>query len=125
MLGDHPMDPVLLATDLAAARHFYHDLLGLEILTESEEGIVFKSGDAALEVSKSTVGTKDTQTQASWRVPDIRAEVAELRARGVKIEDYDEPGLKTDEDGIADVGVAWVAYIVDPGKNALAIVQLK
>ena len=125
MLGDHSMDPVLLATDLAAARHFYHDLLGLEILHEREEGIVFRSGDAALEVSKSTVGTKDTQTQASWRVPDIRAEVAELRARGVKIEDYDEAGLKTDEDGIADVGVAWVAYIVDPGKNALAIVQLK
>lgn len=125
MLGDHSIDPVLLATDLAEARHFYHDLLGLEIVTESEEGIAFQSGDSAFEVSKSTVGTKDTQTQASWRVPDIRAEVAELRARGVKIEDYDQPGLKTDEDGIADVGVAWVAYIIDPGKNALAIVQLK
>jgi catechol 2,3-dioxygenase-like lactoylglutathione lyase family enzyme len=125
MLGDHPISPVLLATDLAAARRFYQDLLGLEILSESEEGIVFKSGDTALEVSKSTVGTKDTQTQAFWRVPDIRAEVAELRARGVEIEDYDQPGLKTDEDGVADVGVAWVAYVIDPGKNALAIVQLK
>jgi catechol 2,3-dioxygenase-like lactoylglutathione lyase family enzyme len=125
MLGDHPISPVLLATDLAAARHFYHDLLGLEILFEGEEGIAFKSGDSAFEVSKSTVGTKDTQTQASWRVPDIRAEVAELRARGVKIEDYDQPGLKTDEDGVADVGVAWAAYIIDPGKNALAILQLK
>jgi catechol 2,3-dioxygenase-like lactoylglutathione lyase family enzyme len=125
MLGDHPISPVLLATDLAAARRFYQDLLGLEILSESEEGIVFKSGDTALEVSKSTVGTKDTQTQAFWRVPDIRAAVAELRARGVEIEDYDQPGLKTDEDGVADVGVAWVAYIIDPGKNALAIFQLK
>jgi catechol 2,3-dioxygenase-like lactoylglutathione lyase family enzyme len=125
MLGDHPISPVLLATDLAAARRFYQDLLGLEILSESEEGIVFKSGDTALEVSKSTVGTKDTQTQAFWRVPDIRAAVAELRARGVEIEDYDQPGLKTDEDGVADVGVAWVAYVIDPGKNALAIVQLK
>jgi catechol 2,3-dioxygenase-like lactoylglutathione lyase family enzyme len=125
MLGDHPISPVLLATDLAAARRFYQDLLGLEILSESEEGIVFKSGDTALEVSKSTVGTKDTQTQAFWRVPDIRAEVAELRARGVEIEDYDQPGLKTDEDSVADVGVAWVAYIIDPGKNALAIFQLK
>jgi catechol 2,3-dioxygenase-like lactoylglutathione lyase family enzyme len=125
MLGDHPISPVLLATDLAAARRFYQDLLGLEILSESEEGIVFKSGDTALEVSKSTVGTKDTQTQAFWRVPDIRAEVAELGARGVEIEDYDQPGLKTDEDGVADVGVAWVAYIIDPGKNALAIFELK
>jgi hypothetical protein len=27
------------------------------------------------------------------------------------------PGLKT-EDGIADIGFAWMAWIVDPGKNA-------
>ena len=125
MLGDHPINPVLLATDLAAARHFYNDLLGLEILSESGEAITLKSGETVLEVSKSTVGTKDEQTQASWFVPDIRTEVAELRARGVKVEEYDQPGLKTDEDGIADVGVAWVAYIIDPGKNALAILQLK
>ena len=36
MLGDHPIHPVLLATDLAAAREFYHDRLGLEILDENE-----------------------------------------------------------------------------------------
>jgi catechol 2,3-dioxygenase-like lactoylglutathione lyase family enzyme len=35
MLGDHPIHPVLLATDLGAARDFYHDRLGLEILSES------------------------------------------------------------------------------------------
>jgi catechol 2,3-dioxygenase-like lactoylglutathione lyase family enzyme len=125
MLGDHPIGPVLLAKDLAAARHFYNELLGLEILNEGEEAIVLKSGDVVLEVSKSTVGTKDEQTQASWLVPDIRAEVAELRARGVEIEEYDQPGLKTDEDGIADVGDAWAAYIIDPSRNALAILQLK
>ena len=66
----------------------------------------------------------DEQTQASWQVSDIRAEVAELRARGVKVEDYDLPGLKT-EDGIADIGFAWSAWIIDPGKNALGILQLK
>jgi catechol 2,3-dioxygenase-like lactoylglutathione lyase family enzyme len=31
MLGEHPITPVLLATDLAAAREFYHDKLGLQI----------------------------------------------------------------------------------------------
>ena len=60
----------------------------------------------------------------SWDVSDVRAEVAELRSRGVKVEDYDLPGLKTD-DGIADIGFAWAAWIIDPGKNALAIIQLK
>jgi catechol 2,3-dioxygenase-like lactoylglutathione lyase family enzyme len=107
MLGEHPIAPVLLAEDLAAARKFYHDTLGLQIVREDENAIVFRCGSGThLDVTKSTVGTADRQTQAAWQVSDIRAEVAELRARSVKIEDYDTPGLKT-EDGIADIGFAW------------------
>jgi catechol 2,3-dioxygenase-like lactoylglutathione lyase family enzyme len=125
MLGAHPIHPVLLAKDLAAAREFYHDRLGLEIITENEDAIAFRCGGGTrLDVTKSTTGTADTQTQVSWLVEDLRAEVAELRSRGVQVEDYDMPGLKT-EDGIADLGFAWAAWIVDPGKNALGILQLK
>ena len=79
----------------------------------------------ALSLTKSTIGTADEQTQASWRVPDVRAEVAERRARGVKVERYDQPGRKTDADGVADVGFAWAAWIIDPGRNALSILQVK
>jgi hypothetical protein len=75
-------------------------------------------------VTKSTTGTADTQTQASWQVSDVRAEVADLRARGVKVEDYDLPGLQT-HDGIADIGFALAAWMIDPGKNALGILQIK
>ena len=125
MLGDHPIHPVLLATDLAAARDFYHVQLGLEILSESEAAITFRCGGGTqLSVTKSTTGTADTQTQASWYVSDVRAEVAELRSRGVKVEDYHLPGLQT-HDGIADIGFAWAAWIIDPGKNALGILQVK
>ena len=125
MLGEHPIAPVLLAKDLAAARKFYHDKLGLQIVREDENAIVFRCGAGThLDVTKSTVGTAGQQTQAAWQVSDIRAEVAELRARGVKVEDYDTPGLKT-EDGIADIGFAWAAWIIDPGRNALGILQIK
>jgi catechol 2,3-dioxygenase-like lactoylglutathione lyase family enzyme len=125
MLGDHLIHPVLLATDLGGARGFYHDQLGLEIVNESEAAIVFRCGGGTqLTVTKSTTGTADTQTQASWLVKDVHAEVAELRSRGVKVEEYDLPGLKT-EDGVADIGFAWAAFIVDPGKNALGILQLE
>ena len=125
MLGDHPITPVLLAKDLDAARDFYHGKLGLEILNENDAAIEFKCGGGThVEVTKSTVGTADEQTQASWQVPDIRSEVAELRARGVKLENYDFPGLKT-EDGVADLGFAWAAWIIDPAKNALGILQIK
>jgi catechol 2,3-dioxygenase-like lactoylglutathione lyase family enzyme len=125
MLGDHPIHPVLLATDLAAARAFYHDQLGLQVLSESEAAVTFGCGGGTqLSVTRSTTGTADTQTQASWHVSDLRAEVAELRARGVTVEDYDLPGLQT-QDGIADIGFAWAAWIIDPGNNALGILQPK
>ena len=125
MLGEHAITPVLLAKDLAAAREFYHDRLGLEILTEGDDAIVFKCGGGThLDVTRSTVGTADEQTQASWQVQDLRAEVAELRSGGVEVQEYDMPGLKT-EDGIADLGFAWMAWIIDPGGNALAIMQFK
>jgi catechol 2,3-dioxygenase-like lactoylglutathione lyase family enzyme len=39
--GAHPIHPMLLATDLAAARAFYHDQLGLEVLNESEAAMRF------------------------------------------------------------------------------------
>jgi catechol 2,3-dioxygenase-like lactoylglutathione lyase family enzyme len=125
MLGNHPVTPVLLATDLPAAREFYHGKLGLQIVREDHNAIVFKCGSGThLDVTKSTVGTADSQTQASWQVSDIHMEVAELRARGLTIEDYHTPELNT-EDGIADIGFAWAAWITDPARNTLAILQIK
>jgi catechol-2,3-dioxygenase len=125
MLGEHPIDVVLLATDLESSKEFYGGKLGLEILNEGEEEITYKcGGDSRLAVTKSTTGTADEQTQAGWRVDDLAAELAELRARGVEIQEYDMPGLKT-TDGVADLGFALVAWIVDPHRNALAIQQLK
>lgn len=125
MLGEHPIDVVLLATDLESSKEFYAGKLGLEILNESEEAVTYKcGGDSRLAVTKSTTGTADEQTQASWRVDDLAAELAELRARGVEIQEYDMPGLKT-ADGVADLGFALMAWIIDPHKNALGIMQLK
>jgi catechol 2,3-dioxygenase-like lactoylglutathione lyase family enzyme len=126
MLGDHLVFPILLSKDLAKARAFYHDTLGLEILRQDEERIIFRCGAGSqLSVTKSTIGTADSQTQLAWRVPDLHAELEDLRARGVRIEAYDEPDPKTDADGIADMGFAWSAWIIDPGGNALAIIQPK
>ena len=55
---------------------------------------------------------------------DLESELRELRERGVEIQEYDLPGLKT-VDGIADIGFARAAWIVDPHGNALGILQLK
>jgi predicted enzyme related to lactoylglutathione lyase len=125
MLGDYPIDVVLLAPDLEASKDFYLAKVGLEIVNESPNAVTFKcGGDSHLAVSQSTVGTKDDQTQAAFRVRDVRAEVTQLRRGGVKIEDYDLPGLKT-VDGIADIGFAWMAWFIDPGKNCVGVMQIK
>jgi catechol 2,3-dioxygenase-like lactoylglutathione lyase family enzyme len=125
MLGEHPIDVILLATDLETSKEFYAGKLGLEIQAEGEQEVVYRcGGDSRLAVTKSTTGTADEQTQAGWRVDDLDAELAQLRSRGVQIEEYDLPGLKT-VDGVADLGFARVAWIVDPHKNALAITELK
>ncbi len=125
MLGDHPVFPILLSMDLAASRAFYHDTLGLDILREDDERIMFRCGGGSLlTVSLSTTGAADTQSQVAWRVPDLRAELAELRARGVTIQEYEAPDPRT-EDGIADMGSAWAAWIVDPSRNVLGIIQPK
>jgi catechol 2,3-dioxygenase-like lactoylglutathione lyase family enzyme len=123
VLGNFPVHPVLLATDLDESRAFYHDRLGLEILGENASSITFRCGGGTkLAISRSTTGTADSQTQIAWEVDDLDAELAELRSRGVVIEDYDMPGLRT-ENGIADVGFGRMAWIVDPGRNALGIMQ--
>ena len=126
MLSDHPVFPILLSKDLDTTRTFYHDTLGLEILREDAgDRIVFRCGGGTqLVVTLSTVGTADTQTQMAWRVPDIRSALEDLRARGVRIEEYEAPDPVT-TDGIADMGHSRAAWFVDPSRNVLAVVQPK
>lgn len=129
MLSECQAYTILLSRDLDASRHFYHDILGLEILREDlgegvEERIVFKTANGRLILSKSTTGTSDTQTQMAWIVPDIRAAIEDLRARGVRIEEYEAPAPVT-VDGVADMGYSWAAWFIDPSQNCLAVVQPK
>ena len=125
MLADHPIDPMILATDLGIAREFYGDRVGLEVLLESEDFLTFRcGGESRLVVTRSTAGTSESQPKASWRVSDLAAEVADLRSRGVELEEYHGPGLKT-VDGVADVGFALAAWLIDPHGNSIGLLQFK
>ena len=126
MLSDYPVFPILLSKDLDATRAFYRDTLGLEVLREDPgDRIVFRCGGGTqIAVTLSTVGTADTQTQMAWRVVDIQAALLDLRARGVRIEEYSPPDPVT-TDGVADMGHSWAAWFIDPSGNVLAVVQPK
>jgi len=126
MLADHLVFPILLSRDLDRSHAFYHGTLGLEVLRRDDERVIFRCGGGSqLAVTLSTIGTADRQTQLAWRVADLRAELADLRARGVRIESYTAPDPVTDADGVADMGYAWAAWIVDPDDNALGIIEPK
>jgi hypothetical protein len=125
MLAKHPIDVMLTATDLGAAKRFYRDRVGLDVLIESDDFLTFGcGGDSRLVVTRTSTPSGEQQTKASWRVADVVAEVAELRARGVDVVEYDEPYLKT-VDGVADVGFALSAWFVDPGGNSIGLLQFK
>ena len=92
----------LPAQNLARAREFYAEKLGLEPVEEREGGLryVCAAGEFALFQSSGTAS--GDHTQMGWEVDDIDATVRDLRARGVVFEEYDLPGLRT-VDGIADI----------------------
>jgi catechol-2,3-dioxygenase len=123
MLASYPVDVMLLATDLGVARRFYEATLGLELLLADEGFLTFGcGGDSRLVVTHSTTGTREQATKASWRVDDLAAEVAELRSRGVQVQDLPELGTV---DGVADLGFALAAWFVDPDHNWIGLLQLK
>lgn len=88
--------------DLARARRFYAEKLGLEPDEERPGGLLYRCGSGAFALFVSGGAASGDYTQMAWEVADLRATVAELRARGVVFEEYDLPGMKT-VDGIAEI----------------------
>ena len=123
MLQNSPFYAYIPAKDVARARRFYEDQLGLKAREEVAGGVVYEfgKGTAAFLYPTPNAGTSRA-SQAFWQVADIEREVAELKKRGVKFEDYDMPGMKT-EDGIFTGGGARAAWFKDSEGNILAVIQ--
>lgn len=96
----------LPAQDLERARRFYADKLGLQPVEERPGGLRYRCGSTFFGLFASAGRPSGQHTQMGWKVDDIDATVAQLRARGVVFENYDLPGLTT-VDGIADIEGAY------------------
>jgi predicted enzyme related to lactoylglutathione lyase len=123
MLQKLPMYAYLPAKDVARAREFYEKQLGFKPKREIAGGVVYEFGEhtACFLYPTPNAGTSKA-SQAFWEVQDVEREVAELKARGVKFEEYDAPGMKT-VSGIATSGGAKAAWFKDSEGNILALVQ--
>lgn len=123
MLPRFPMYAYLPAKDIGRAREFYEGKLGFMPKQETAGGVIYEfgAGTACFLYPTPNAGTSKA-SQAFWQVDDVEREVADLRARGVRFEEYDMPGLKT-KNGIATGGGAKTAWFKDTEGNILAIVQ--
>src|SRR6266403_5158643 len=117
MLTTAPIIPYIPVANVARARKFYEEKVGLKPKEEYAGGVIYECGKGSwvFMYPSPGAGTSKAST-AFWAVDDVVAEVAALRARGVKFEDYDMPGLKT-VDGIATAGGAKKAWFKDSEGN--------
>ena len=111
----------LPAQDIARARKFYEQKLGLTPEEAGPDGSAFyRTGNTGFLVFPSMGKPSGDHTQLTLDVEDVTATVNELKKSGVKFEDYDFPGLKT-QDSIAEVGAGKGAWFKDTEGNLIAI----
>lgn len=115
------------ANDIEAARHFYGEVLGLEVSDPFEMGMVelnFPGGGQVI------IYPKDDHKPAAYTVlnfpvDDIDKAVDELTAKGVEFERYkgfeqDEKGIARSEDQSQGPDIAWFK---DPAGNIISVLQ--
>jgi catechol 2,3-dioxygenase-like lactoylglutathione lyase family enzyme len=112
---------MLPVKDLARARRFYEEQLGLEAGAAKPDGkFVYRCGGTEIALFPKAEGTSAQHTALSFKVDDIARAIAELKGRGVRFADYDYPGLKTVEH-VCVLGSEKAAWFEDPEGNILCL----
>ena len=114
----------LAVKDLKKAKSFYEGTLGLEpVGAEGDEVVVYRSGKTTLNVYRSKEAGTNRATAVTWDVgDDVEDVVEELKAKGVRFEHYDMPGLKLEGDVHVGDGMK-VAWFKDPDGNILNLIS--
>ena len=124
-LSDSRVDAAAAVSDLQTAKRFYEQQLGLVPGDQDEQGVRYPCAQGTgifIYLSPDNAG-KSPATLAGWSVDDLDRTMEELASRGVAFEQYDQPGLKTNERGVFDAGSFRAAWIKDPDGNTLALTE--
>jgi catechol 2,3-dioxygenase-like lactoylglutathione lyase family enzyme len=121
-LAESTVSVMLPITDPNRAQRFYGQLLELPFDGKDGEGsLLFRlGGGAALVLRTLPAGQQSANTEMSFEVVDLAAEIARLEQRGVRFEDYDQPGFTT-VDHVFDSGGEKAAWFRDPDGNILCL----
>ncbi len=126
-LANARIDLTLPVVDLERATKFYRETLGLKPLDlaspELASEMAFFEAGKGMQVAlyRREDPTRADHTVASFRVKDVESTITALNERGVVFEQYDLPGMKTDERGIAMVGPFKGAWLKDTEGNILSV----
>jgi catechol 2,3-dioxygenase-like lactoylglutathione lyase family enzyme len=102
-----------LTQDIARAKRFYTEVLGLEVESEGESDLELTCGQVTLDIfDPSSIGQPFAPSPAgiALRVPDVEAARAELEAKGVE---FDGETIET--------GVCHMASFKDPDGNSIML----
>ena len=126
ILNDAKAFPSFSVDDLAKARAFYHDTLGLEVADRPEGLELEVGGGSKVFLYPKPNHQPATFTVLNFSVDDVDAAVDRLKQTGVTFEKYDQPGIKTDDRGIArDSGGPAIAWFKDPAGNILSVLETR
>jgi len=124
MLSDARYAAALPCSDLARAKSFYEDKLGLVPAGAMPDRIFYKGHNGTEFLLFASSGrASGSHDQLRFTVADIEAEVRALKQRGVQFEEFDFPGFDK-ATSIALVGDHRAAWVRDSEGNQLVIVQL-
>ena len=128
MLGDFMVHPSLATADIGRARSWYAERLDLQPILSFPSLLVYQVDDTIFTVFETAAAGTAQNTVMIWRVPDLRSEVARLRARGMAFEDLDLGDGDRTTDGISTTpdpfgGTDRNAWFRDGDGNWISLVE--
>ncbi len=114
---------VLPASDLARSRKYWHDVLGHDPVSSDEGGDIYDVGGMGVLVYETQFAGTAKNTALNLITDNLDRDMTALRTHGVTFHSYDMPGLKTDENGVAEMGDGRGSWFTDSEGNIIAIAQ--
>ena len=123
MLADSKAFSGFAVPDLAKAREFYADTLGLRVSGDEQDGALtlHLAGGRDVLVYIKPDHAPATYTILNFPVDDVEGTVDALTARGVRFEQYD--GIEQDDKGINRGEGPLIAWFRDPAGNIFSIIE--
>jgi predicted enzyme related to lactoylglutathione lyase len=110
--------------DIAKAKQFYGETLGLDVTEENGLLTLHIAGDRPTVVYPKPNHTPASFTILNFPVDDIESAVDQLTARGIRFERYEGTPMATDEKGIFRGGGPLIAWFTDPAGNVLSVLEV-